>query len=909
MKSRSLIVLLLVLTLAVIPGIQLALAASTTTTTTSTTSGPKPQYSERLDVYTVGSNSYWQATLSPVNASRQAIASAESVSGMSAYELTAIKASSATASSQLFWGDGYKVVKLPFIPTTGAFLNVTASSQSDAQAAAADFNGLFGANFIPIGSSGSNYTFFSPAAFSIAGALIFGFVPSAKGGLASMTTFAAFTSLPTPTTILTGVRSGSSFTHAVAFGSTQTGALTSGNLALGSAVGKPNSNFTSSPASTSTRVVVHSLDGLIVSNDGATVSNDRAGFTGTYSMSFPSSSRISPNVTLVTDPPVLSATRMLDRGSAVQGNLVSVTLSMKNTGGSGTIQNVLVNDSWWKAYPSLFAVSAGNWSFTIPSLSAGQNVSRVYVLKVTSSAAEDLTLPPASVSYSYAVGSLTLNGGTVTNQDELRTNDLGPALMIQATTDTHSGVPIGTAARYIVTVTNVGDGPAINLQSGSSTNPTLTQGGGVWKFNATIPVASIFNRNLTQTFTVGWTAPDGSKASLVSNPVRVVFSHSDIFLPFLQFSVQSSLSPGVLKLGTVNVNYTLTNNGGAASANTTVTQTLAAGLSCKSIVNGTAKCTSSGFTLTTGSMGPGANVNGKVAIAFSNDNYQSEPALVTTTYAGATLHTAGNAMIFPAGVVVTKTFEANPVFVGQNDTVTIKVVNQGSLPVFNFSVSTASDSFDNAYTGTLHQTYGTLSPNSPQSFNYTVEILTPGNHTTVPASVAYTFGGVGQSYSYSSGNILVYKNVQATVATKQSAPTEGADFVLSVSVQNPSSVNVSNVSVRFSIPQGITIVNASSGVGVSGRVLTLTLPSLPAGATSNSSVALRASADGSFNLGSERVTFQYVGQTLPGFITSPPITVGTNLLVRYELPIGIAVLITIGVALYMHRKPAVPQAK
>jgi hypothetical protein len=71
---------------------------------------PKSPYSEKLDIYTAGSNAYWQASLSPVNASRPAIVSSESVSGVSAYELTAIKTASATASSQLFWGDGYKVV-------------------------------------------------------------------------------------------------------------------------------------------------------------------------------------------------------------------------------------------------------------------------------------------------------------------------------------------------------------------------------------------------------------------------------------------------------------------------------------------------------------------------------------------------------------------------------------------------------------------------------------------------------------------------------------------------------------------------------------------------------------------------------------------------------------------------------
>src|SRR5437660_8344945 len=155
MKPRSSIVFILVLSLAVVPGLQLALAASvttssstttTTTTTTSTASAPKAPYSEKLDVYTAGSSGYSLVSLSPVNASKPPIVAAESVAEVSAYRLTAIKTASATPGSQLFWVDGYNVLKLPFVPTNGVFLNVTASSQAAAQSAATDFDSFLGTN-------------------------------------------------------------------------------------------------------------------------------------------------------------------------------------------------------------------------------------------------------------------------------------------------------------------------------------------------------------------------------------------------------------------------------------------------------------------------------------------------------------------------------------------------------------------------------------------------------------------------------------------------------------------------------------------------------------------------------------------------------------------------------------------
>jgi Translocon-associated protein beta (TRAPB) len=917
MKSRSLLVLILILSVAVVPSLQLALAASSassstttsTTTTTSTISAPKAPYSERLDIYTAGYNDYWQVSLAPVDAPRPSIVAAESVPGVTAYELTAVETASASPSSQLFWKDGYGIVRLPFMPTAGAFLNVTASSQSAAQSVASDFNSLLGANFVEIGSSGTNHTYFSPASFSATAAVIFSSVPTVNGGLANMTTASTLSTLPTPIAILTGVSSGSSFTHQVAFGSTETSILANSTLVLTDALGQLNGTFSSSPEATSTQVVVHSLDGLIASNDAAQIVNNVGTFSGTYSFSVPPNSRISPNVTLLQEPPVLTATRVPDRGSAVSGDLVSMTVNLRDTSVSGAAFNVTVSDNWWKAYPSLFALSAGNSSFTIPSMSAGQNVSRVYVLKVTSSTAEDLILPSTRISYSYSVGGLTVNASTTTNQDELRTNNAGPALIVQASSDGESGTPLGSATRYLVTVTNVGDGPALDLKVGNFTNPTLTQGGGVWRFNTTVPLTSIVERNLTKTFALGWTAPDGSTGNLLSNPANVVFSHSGILIPLTRFSLAVALTQTVIKLGSVNATYTVTNAGSHASSGANATQTLPSGVSCKTAFNVTATCTPSGFSVSVGPLAQGADVQGTLLLTFSNDNYLGEPGFVTTTDANLTLHTAGNSFVVPAGVLVTKTYATNQVFEGQNDTVTVHVVNKGSLPVFNLTVTAQSDGFDNAISGTLHQTYGTLSPNSPQSFNYTVKATVAGNHSAAATSAAFTFGGSAQSYTYASGSLLVYKTIAATTSTTPSAPVEGSDFLLAVNLQNPSTVNVTNISVRIQIPPGITIVNSSSGVVVNGHTLTFSLPSLAAGATSTSSVFLKAASDGNVNLGSGTLTFQYLGQTLSGVVLNNPIAVGADLLVRYELPIGLAALLTVAVAIYMHRKLTPTQAK
>jgi hypothetical protein len=943
MKSRSLLIFALIVSMAVLPALQVAMAASrssyssssssatgmqlapaasnssTTSSSSSTTtsSAPKSPYSEKLVIYTAGSTDYWLASLSPVKASRPGIVAAESVAGVSAYELTVVEGSTAIVGSQLFWGSGgYGVVKLPFMPYSGVFLNVTASSGSAAASAATDFGSTFGVSFVPIGSSGSNYTFYSSASFTTAGGTIFSSVPTGNGGIATIANESSWEADPSPTAILTGVRSGSSFNHTVAYGATEPSAVgTNNSLLLENAVNSAHDSFKTSPNATSTQVVVHALDGLIKSKDAATVTNDVANFSATYSINLASGATFRPNMTILSNPPVLTATRSVQSGTVSSGGELTVTLSFHNSANNGTLSNITVNDSWWKAYPSLFSSSVGNSSFTISSLAPNQNESHAYVLKVNSNASEDLVVPATPASYSYNVGNLTVVASTQTNELEVRTNSAGPAMAVQATSSILSGSSFGKTGKYVVTVTNTGSDPALNLKVLNFTNPTLTPGA-VWTINMSLPVTNIADRNISQTFTLGWTAPDGTTGSLVSNPATVVLSHSTVLLPLMEFKLGATLTSQAIARGSVNATFALSNKGSVAVGNVSVSQTFPAGVTCESAVvsnatgssPGKGACSSSGFTLTASSTAVLATVSGALVLNFSRDNYLIGAANVTTTQNGLVSHTQGSVLPIAGGVSVTKVFAPTAVFEGQDDNVTARVTNSGSLPLFNVSLSTSPDPFDTAVSGNLNQQYGMLNSNASQSLNYTVKMLTPGNHTSASTSVTYIFGGFSTQYLVTSGTVLVYKPIQASTSMS-STSTEGHDFSLAVSVVNPSPVNVTGVSFSMSLPQGLVIVSYPAGFQVSGRTVTVGFPSLAAGANSTSSIVLRGDFDGSFSPQTAKLTFDYLGSTLNGVVSTPVIAVGVDALLRYEVPIGVAVVLAFGVAIYMHRKLAVPQAK
>lgn len=922
MKSRSLLIFALVISLALLPAMQLALgaaqqASSSSSSSTTTSTGPKAPYFEKLVVYTAGTNDYWLASLSPAKVTRPGIIAAESVSGVTAYELTAVEGSTAVVGSQLFWpGGGYGVVKVPFIPYSGVFLNVTATSQNAAASAASDFGSTLGVSFQAIGSSGNNYTFYSSASFTIAGETIFSSVPASNHGLAALNNASAWNTEPTPTAILTGVRSGSSFNHTVSYGSTEPGAIgTNGSLLLESALNLSHDTLSASPNATSTQIVVHTLDGLIKSKDNATVTNYLNNFTSSYSISLQPGARFRPNMTVLTNPPVLTATRSVTSGTVSSGGLLTMTLNFWNSANNATMTNVKVNDSWWTAYPSLFSLSQGNASFTIPSIPPNGNQSRAYVLKVLSSTTDDIVVPATLASYSYKVGNTTVVATTTTNELEVRANSAGPAVSVQAGSSILSGSSFGKPGKYVVTVTNTGNDPALNLKVLNFTNPTLTPGSS-WKVNMSLPLTRVADRNLSQMFAVVWTAPDGSTGTLKSNPSALVLSHTNLLLPLMQFKLAANLTSQAVALGRVNATFTLTNRGSVTLENASVSQSLPTGITCKSVVvsnatgtsPGIGACTASGFSLTASSTQVLGYVTGTLQLNFTHDNYLIGAATVTTNQSGLVLRTIGSVLPIAGGVGVMKTFLPTAVFQGQDDNVTVRATNAGSLPVFNVSLSTSPDPFDAAVSGALNQQYPVLNSSVSQSLNYVVKMVTPGNHTSASTSITYVFGGVSTQYLVTSGNVLVYKPVLGSTSMK-STPTEGHDFSLAVSVQNLSPVNVTNVSFSISLPQGLSVVSVPNGVQVSGRTVTLSVPSLSAGATSNNSVILKGNFDGSFNPATTKLTFVYLGSTLTGVVTTPAIVVGVDALLRYELPIGAAVVLAFVAAIYMHRKLAIPQVK
>ncbi len=897
MKARGILVLLLVVSLALVPVlVSVPVRAS-------------GQYTESLVVYTAGTSAYWQMSFNQLNASIPALASAESTAGLTSYRLVAMSTQEATSDLQVFGVDGFNVLGVPSLPSEALFLDVNASSSSAASAIVSYFAGRFDTTFTLVSSGSGTFVYSAPVNFvGVAAPVLYRLVPSAMKGFAAYMTEPVFVGLAMPSIELYGVNDGSGFSHSITIGAAATSAVTSGSpISIVGILGDSSSTLTASSSSSSSEVTVHALDGVIQSTDKtATMSNDASSFSGTYSLPVTAGANVDANVTISTTPVTAIAYRLFDRGSLTAGQNLTVSVFVENTAKSGVIANVTGDDDWWKADSSVFKLVSGNYSFDIPSIAAGQNYTESYVLQVLTSSGQQVAVPSASVGFQYALSTESYRGEAELGEATLQVNNLGPAVSVTARPTISSGSALGTDGNYTLTVTNNGNSPALNLKVGKASIQSLLQGA-TQTVNVPITLSNLLQSNLTRTFPLEFSNSNGQTQNVTSNSVTLDLSHAGMVIPLLQVSTNDSLTASSLASRVLNVTYTFTNGGSGTSGTVVGTQVLPPGVTCKILKagNATVACSGGLYTMTIPILTVSDTVVNEIQLSFARDNYIIPPAIMTTSYEGATLHTFGSPYLVPAGVVLTKSFGLSGGFPGMTSSVTLGITNAGSTPVYNATLSSSQDPFDSA-SGTLSHTYASLTSQQSESFNYTVELTTGayGIENSSAATVDLVLGGLTTTFSSGPAQIQVYKPVSAVVTSNPSTPEENHDFTISITFVNSANVTVSDATYKVTIPTGLKVL---SGGQVSGKTLTVSVATLGPDSNQTQTVTLSSSMGLTFDLSSSHVTFQYQGSSLSGLAPAKSIRVAVDVTLRYTLPIAVAILIAIAGLVYMRRRitPAV----
>ncbi len=912
MNVRATLVLLLVVSLAIIPVLAPTLVRGQSASS----------YSERIDIYTAGVNSYSVITMDQLNRTSSALSSAELGSGATGYKLTALSAQNQVADYQVFGVDGYNLLRVPFVPAEGLFLQVNGSSAASATPLISYFNGLFATNFTSVSSSGGTYLFYASVNFdTVAAPNLFELVPTREGGFSLAYTESQFAGFALPSIVLQGELSATNgtFTHTLSLGDAATGVLkSSAALDFLQAVSQGNTTIYASNSSAKSLVVVHGLDGYVSSSDnGSVVSNSQTGMSGTYTLTATAGKTVDPNVTIYNEAPTLNAYRTVSLSTVGGSQYLAVTIFLANTAKNDTttgqdlvIQNLTVNDDWWQQDSSLFqaASSNQNYSKVISEFGGGRNTTMVYSLKVVTSNQTQVTIPATEVNYSYTLGGKVVNTHATLNQVNLQlNNNPEPALNVyaQPASADPSGSPIGTNATVVITVVNDGSAPATSLKVANQTLTDLPANGASQTFTVPVPFTGLLEQWFNRTYTLQWTTPSLQNENITSNSVSLLYTHSAMVIPFIEIGGSNTFTAAELASGSLDVTYQFTNAGTASTGLVTGSQVFPAGVTCFALNTTLATCSGSVATFNITSVAPSSPKTVEFQLNFTRDDYIVNPATVTEVFGSTTLHTASGPFVIPGGLSLTKSFSPNVLFPGMSAIATVGFANQGSQTLYNVTVSSTPDAFDTVPAGSTTQaSYARVAPQQNESFQYPIKVgaSSSGSLNGTLPSVTIFLGGQSQEVSAGPSSLMVYKPLSASVFLGTASPSDGHDFKITFSVNNTAPVSVSDVTLTWHLPSGLSLVSGGSS---SNGVVSQSFPTLGANSDQNLTLTVRANIGLTFDTATgSQLTYEYQNSTINGVVESHQVTVGEDITSGYLLPIAVAAVVALAAVYYMRRNVA-----
>ncbi len=864
-------------------------------------------YSERLNVFIAGSSAYWYFTFTGVNGSSK-LAQFENSPGLSWYNVTAIRTTTWKSDFQVFGSEGYNLLPVPFTPSQGLFLNLSSDSFSDALAAAGLLDAYFRSSFVSLSNGTSSFEFYSPVSFiDIVPSTLLTLVPTSMGGFSAAIATSTFDSSLSPFIVLEGTRGSSGFSHSIVVGSISNAAL--------NAQSKPNllayfgtgvASLTAANKSSSSTIQIRALDGVLTPKDGAIVTNNTAHFTGLYNLTVaPSKHVYAINATVLQQPLQLLAARSVGRGVLRKDQNMTVTISLTNLSNKTALKNVAFTDDWWN--PSLFRLVGGSSSLSLPVMNASESITPTYVLQYIGNSTGRVTIPATAVQFAYAVGGSNFKGRSWLNPITISLGEDYPVVYAYVTPKGGFPQPAGANQSLSVVVRNVGTSPALSVvvdgQPTTAILPNRTTTVEIYQ-----AVKNLTDTNMNMTYLVTYADENGHSFNATTNPLPLEFTHSGMKLGFATVVVGANLAP--IRAGSTAINLTLSftvaNIGSANITQFSARVRLPAGLGC-GVVNGTGiSCATDSLSLNYTLLAPKASNETSLKINVTDlTNYFIPPLSFNGTTAGISFTGESNAFAVPTGYVLTKQFSPSLLFSGVNSTVILSAVNEGPFYIYNASISSGVDTFDHLSASAVPSaTSGSIAPGRNLNASYGVTAKAAyGNHTSSSIVSTMFFGGFKFSLKGLGPHVLVYQPLNATITTTPSAPTEGKSFNFILTIHNPTAVNVSSVLFTLPVPSGLILSNLSNAV-ISNGALTVSTSSLLPQSSYSATGAAVASSGTNVSFDKAKLTFVYGGVTIKGVTPTQGITIGVNETSRYVIPIAVAFVALLGVALYVRRMTA-----
>jgi hypothetical protein len=704
---------------------------------------------------------------------------------------------------------------------------------------------------------------------------------------------------------LNGVKSSTGFAHALIVGSmTNKGLDAQKRPNFLAYFGSGVTLLRASNASSSSIIQVRVLDGILKTKDSALVTDSTSPYSGSYVLTLGAGKAVKTlNATILQQPVQLLAYRTIESGVVRTGANITVTVTLTVLTQAGQARAINFTDDWWKA-SGAFKLVRGNATF--PSIiPGGATVYPVYVLQYIGSTPGRVTMPPSVIRYSFPIGNSTFEGQTALNPVPLSLGTDDAVVVAYATPSGGIAKQVGATQNMTVVAKNVGTVAANSVTVAGKQVPGLADHGGQVSVNASLTAQGFLGFNQTRTYSVAYTNGNGVSYNSTTNLVQGIFSHTSMKVGFPSLVITESLVPKQNGIVNLTLSLTTSNTGTAGISMFMARGSLPNGLAC-GVVNGTGiSCSAGVVSLNYTSLA--ASASNRAYLRFnltSPSNFLLEPFSYQTVSSGINLTGWSGAVGIPAGLALAKSFSPAQLFAGMASTVSIVATNSGPLTIYNATISSGADSFDTlSSSADTTKTVNAITPGGTVSLTYgvTASSATNGGIQSSAILARFFFQGTSFTISGQGPKVSIYAPLGASITTSPTLPTEGKDFVIRVSITNPSAVPVSSVLFALPIPPGLSLSQLQNA-SVSGGVLTVAFSSMPAHQTLNATALGVANSGLAVPIDGATFTFNYAGVSVKGRLVGQGIAIGEDVTTRYLLPTGIVLLALLAAAFYVRRK-------
>lgn len=818
-------------------------------------------------------------------------------SSVSSYAIILTSYSSWKSQYELFTKYGFGLLGSAEPYQDGAVLEINGSSQSDAVTLADSLSQKFGLAFELISgtSSSSDYTFFSPSTFVTEMHVYFyPLIPQSANGFASMFPESQLESNDLNYYEL----SYSSGTYSLYYGGLA--ALSSSTtFLLYSQLGLSGSYNYSSVASSST-IDVYVLGGLVSTANSTFVNNDSnlSALISTSAAANANHSMVVPNINATLDfsfPTILAYRQITPSLAPSKGDNVSVTVYVDNVSPSGTpsATDVDFNDSWIYQNSNLVNLTVGQTGKE-SNLTAGATETLAYAFTVLASNGT-IDIPATPVTYQFvSAANKTVTATSYMNPETLEIGAANEPLL-EATEKLPTGtIQAGQTFSVNVTITNKGSGPALTLVSGTLSKSNLPVGS-TWSFLSNASSGGLTSTNSTVSYAVSWSDASGLTLNTTTNTMSAVFSFSSPGTPasYLTKSVQLSNSSA----SNANVTLTVFNGSPNEASNLTIKDPIPSGVVFGVAYNKSSIHDSGSLvTVNISSMAGSSNKSFiySVNITSSNQNILFQPANISASWNNQTIVHYSDGAGLPLGVTATKIVSPAVGFQGTNVTVSLGLINDGSLPVYYAGLGGVNDTFLQITSSQNVSTATILSPG--QSINQTLNGYltgTQGTYNTTASTATFLFAGANQSASSSSSVVTVYGLPTANITFVGPKIEEDHTILVDENITNPSNVMIDNVTFTVSLPKGLNLVG--------GNNPNFTGKSIGPNQSFISQFSVSTDQPTQYIIGQGKLTFYYQNHRVAGNTSQTVVNINDDLTLRYAIPVFVGLVLIAATIFYVRK--------